>query len=67
MLVVQVSYAAGTPERAELEDALAKWASTTTDVPIVIGGEEIRDASLKKKTAPQVFLLLLCFCLHARV
>ncbi len=37
-----LSYAPGTPERAELKAELEAQASTVVDIPLVIGGEEIR-------------------------
>ncbi|MDH3271903.1 MAG: L-glutamate gamma-semialdehyde dehydrogenase [Gemmatimonadota bacterium] len=37
-----LSYAPGTPERAELKAELEAQASTIVDIPLVIGGEEIR-------------------------
>lgn len=37
-----LSYAPGTPERKRLKDALAELKSTTVDIPMHIGGKEIR-------------------------
>lgn len=37
-----LSYAPGTPERKRLKDALAELKSTTVDIPMYIGGKEIR-------------------------
>ncbi|MDP6418245.1 MAG: L-glutamate gamma-semialdehyde dehydrogenase [Candidatus Krumholzibacteria bacterium] len=37
-----LAYAPGSPERAELKDKLAELASNTLDIPLVIGGKEIR-------------------------
>ncbi len=45
-----LSYAPGTPARAELKARLATMASETVDIPIVIGGKEIRNSA----TAPAV-------------
>jgi 1-pyrroline-5-carboxylate dehydrogenase len=39
---VQLNYAPGSPERASLKKALASYKSIKTDVPMYIGGEEIR-------------------------
>ncbi len=37
-----LSYAPGTPERAELKARLADMAAETIEIPLVIGGEEVR-------------------------
>jgi 1-pyrroline-5-carboxylate dehydrogenase len=37
-----LSYAPGTPERAELKQELDRQANLVVDIPLVIGGEEIR-------------------------
>ena len=37
-----LTYAPGTPERAELKKELESQSSTVVDIPLVIGGEEIR-------------------------
>ncbi|GAA5161094.1 L-glutamate gamma-semialdehyde dehydrogenase [Ornithinimicrobium tianjinense] len=37
-------YAPGSPERAELESALAEMAATAVDLPHIIGGEEVTGA-----------------------
>lgn len=39
-----LSYAPGSPERARLKAALKELKGTSTDVPMVIGGQEIRTA-----------------------
>ena len=44
------SYAPGSPEKAELKARLAAMAGEKADVPIVIGGKEVRTG----KTAPMV-------------
>ena len=36
------SYAPGSPERAALKQTLAEMSATTIDIPLIIGGEEIR-------------------------
>jgi len=38
-----LDYAPGSPEREELRTKLNELSSTGTDVPIIIGGEEIRN------------------------
>jgi len=45
-----LSYAPGTPARAELKARLVTMASETVDIPIIIGGKEIRTGA----TAPSV-------------
>src|SRR5262245_56426764 len=46
------TYAPGTPERAELKARLASMASERIDIPIVIGGREIRTGRTQKTTMP---------------
>ncbi|MCA8923907.1 MAG: L-glutamate gamma-semialdehyde dehydrogenase [Planctomycetes bacterium] len=46
------SYAPGSPERAELKQALADLAQNPLDIPLYIGGEEVRTGKLKPVTAP---------------
>ena len=46
------SYAPGTPERAALKAELKRLSSTITDIPAVIGGQEIRSGKTVKVTAP---------------
>jgi len=41
-------YAPGSPERIALYDTVAKIHSTTKDIPLIIGGEEIYDAQCGK-------------------
>ena len=36
-----LSYAPGTPERLQLQDALSELRDQFTDIPMVIGGEEV--------------------------
>jgi 1-pyrroline-5-carboxylate dehydrogenase len=46
------SYAPGTPERAELKARLASMAAEKIDIPIVIGGKEIRTGQTEKTVMP---------------
>jgi 1-pyrroline-5-carboxylate dehydrogenase len=46
------SYLPGSPERAELKARLAQMASERVDMPIVIGGQEIRTGSLRQTVMP---------------
>ncbi|XP_028967906.1 delta-1-pyrroline-5-carboxylate dehydrogenase, mitochondrial-like [Galendromus occidentalis] len=45
-------YLAGSDERKKLEAALNKWRDQTTDIPIIIGGEEFRTEDIRTHTAP---------------
>jgi 1-pyrroline-5-carboxylate dehydrogenase len=54
-----LSYAPGTPERAQLKSALATLAKEQPDVPHVIGGKEIRDGAAFQVRAPHDHSLLL--------
>jgi 1-pyrroline-5-carboxylate dehydrogenase len=47
-----LTYAPGTPARAELKARLAKMASETVDIPIVIGGKEIRTGDTDAAVMP---------------
>ena len=47
-----LTYAPGTPERAELKARLASMASETVDMPIIIGGKEIRSGATEKSVMP---------------
>ena len=47
-----LTYAPGTPEREALTAQLARQAATVADIPIVIGGKEIRTGSKGKVTMP---------------
>lgn len=47
-----LEYARGSDERQQLEEALEKYGSTTTDVPIVIGDQEIRSGDPYYQLAP---------------
>ncbi len=46
------SYAPGTPERKKLEAALEEAKANFVDVPMIIGGQEIKVGDPKKITAP---------------
>ena len=46
------SYAPGTPERKKLKDALEEAKANFVDVPMIIGGREIKVGDPKKITAP---------------
>ena len=46
------SYAPGTPERSELKARLKAMASETIDIPLVIGGREIRTGRTAKTVMP---------------
>ncbi len=47
-----LTYAPGTPARAELKARLATMASETVDIPIVIGGKEIRNGDTEPSVMP---------------
>ncbi len=47
-----LNYGSGSRERAELQDALAEARSKVKDVPMYIGGEEIRTEVTKKLSPP---------------
>jgi 1-pyrroline-5-carboxylate dehydrogenase len=46
------SYAPGSPERAALKDRLRSMANERVDIPIIIGGEEIRTGDLSQSVMP---------------
>ena len=46
------SYAPGTPERAELKARLASMAAEQIDIPLIIGGKEIRTSKTFKAVMP---------------
>ena len=46
------SYAPGTKERAELKKAIAEARSKVLDIPMYIGGEEVRTGNKKAITPP---------------
>lgn len=47
-----LSYAPGSPERAELKAMLATMAEETADIPIIVGGQEIRTGKLLDVISP---------------
>ena len=47
-----LSYAPGTPERAVLKQALADLASQVVEIPVIVGGREIRTGKLRESTSP---------------
>lgn len=47
-----LSYAPGTPERAELKKALDRMASERIDIPLVIGGKQIRTGKTGEARMP---------------
>ena len=49
---VNRSYLPGSPERAELKDRLAHMSSEQVDIPIVIGGKEIRTGRVQQVVMP---------------
>ncbi len=46
------SYAPGSPERAALKDRLASMSAERIEIPLVIGGKEIRTGELAQTTMP---------------
>ena len=47
-----LSYAPGTPERAQLEAELERLIANPVEVPLVIGGQDVRTGNLTPITAP---------------
>ncbi|MEY4635808.1 MAG: 1-pyrroline-5-carboxylate dehydrogenase [Acidobacteriota bacterium] len=47
-----LSYAPGTPARAELKARLATMAGETVDIPLVIGGKEVRTGATERSVMP---------------
>jgi 1-pyrroline-5-carboxylate dehydrogenase len=47
-----LSYAPGTPARAELKSRLKQMAAETIDIPIIIGGREIRSGTTERSVMP---------------
>ena len=45
-------YAPGSPERAKLEAALKRMSGETADMPLVIGGREVRTGKLDEARMP---------------
>jgi 1-pyrroline-5-carboxylate dehydrogenase len=46
------SYAPGTPERADLKDVLKRMSSERPEIPLIIGGKEIRTAKSSEARIP---------------
>ena len=46
------SYAPGTQDKAELKDALRRLADEEWDIPLIIGGKEIRTGNTEKVVMP---------------
>src|SRR6476660_2486555 len=49
---VHRTYAPGSPERAELKARLASMAAEKIEIPIIIGGREIRTGKTEKSVMP---------------
>ncbi|MFO7813954.1 MAG: L-glutamate gamma-semialdehyde dehydrogenase [Pelovirga sp.] len=47
-----LSYAPGTPERSQIREALADLKSKEVEVPLIIGGKEVRTGDLAKIACP---------------
>ena len=47
-----LSYAPGTPQRAALKQAIAEAKATVSDIPMVIGGQEVRTGNTKQVNPP---------------
>ena len=47
-----LSYAPGTPARAELKSRLKQMAAETVDIPLIIGGKEIRTGATERTVMP---------------
>jgi 1-pyrroline-5-carboxylate dehydrogenase len=47
-----LGYAAGTPERARLDAALAELAGTRLDLPLIVGGRAVRTGELEHAVVP---------------
>ncbi|MCF6265791.1 MAG: L-glutamate gamma-semialdehyde dehydrogenase [Desulfuromusa sp.] len=47
-----LSYAPGTPERQKIKDALEELQSKQIEVPLIIGGKEVRTGNLAKISCP---------------
>src|SRR5689334_18642940 len=47
-----LTYAPGTPARAELKARLKQMAAETVDIPIIIGGKEVRTGNTEKVVMP---------------
>ena len=47
-----LSYAPGTPARAELKNRLKQMAAETIDIPLIIGGREVRTGTTERSVMP---------------
>src|SRR3972149_10118552 len=47
-----LSYAPGTPERAELKEALKKQSGRVVEIPLIIGGKEVRTGRTRDVVMP---------------
>jgi 1-pyrroline-5-carboxylate dehydrogenase len=47
-----LAYAPGSPERARLQRRLAQMAAEEVDVPLIVGGEEVRTGNTRKMVMP---------------
>ena len=47
-----LSYAPGTPARAELKSRLQQMAAETIDIPLIIGGKEVRTGTTERSVMP---------------
>ncbi|MGH7674223.1 MAG: L-glutamate gamma-semialdehyde dehydrogenase, partial [Gemmatimonadales bacterium] len=46
------SYAPGTPERDELKQAIRTLSARRTEIPVIVGGKEIRTGTLAQAVMP---------------
>ena len=60
-----LAYAPGSPERATLKAALDRMADQTVEIPVIIGGEEIRTGDLHDVVSPHEHRRVLARAHHA--
>jgi len=60
-----LGYLPGSPERATLKAELARMADEVADIPVIIGGREIRTGDLHPVTSPQEHRRVLAQAHHA--
>ncbi|HEU4954893.1 MAG TPA: aldehyde dehydrogenase family protein, partial [Gemmatimonadales bacterium] len=60
-----LSYAPGSPERAALKDALKSQAGQQVDIPVVVGGQEIRTGATHDVVSPHCHQRVLAKVHHA--
>src|SRR5919106_3150353 len=60
-----LAYAPGSPERAALKAALQRLASERIDIPLVIGGKEIRTGKTRPLSMPHKHQHVLATCHEA--